>query len=58
MELNKFLVGRDGKLIEHFDSKVTPEGEKMTQAVDVALAAKPQVCYPPRSRCRVPMISQ
>jgi glutathione peroxidase len=37
---NKFLIGRDGKLIEHFDSKVKPEDEKLTGAVESALAAK------------------
>ena len=31
---NKFLVGRDGKLIEHFDSKVKPEDAKLTDAID------------------------
>jgi glutathione peroxidase len=37
---NKFLVGRDGKVIEHFDSKVTPDSEQLNKAVDEALAAK------------------
>lgn len=37
---NKFLVGRDGVLIEHFDSKVTPESKKMTDALESALGAK------------------
>jgi glutathione peroxidase len=37
---NKFLIGRDGALIEHFDSKVTPEDAKLTEAIDKALAAK------------------
>jgi glutathione peroxidase len=37
---NKFLIGRDGKLIEHYDSKVKPEDEKLTGAIDTALAAK------------------
>ena len=37
---NKFLVGRDGVLIEHFDSKVKPEDTKMTDAIESALAAK------------------
>ena len=36
---NKFLVGRDGKLIEHFDSKVKPDDAKLTGAIDKALAA-------------------
>jgi glutathione peroxidase len=37
---NKFLVGKDGKLIEHYDSKVTPEDAKLTEAIDKALAAQ------------------
>jgi glutathione peroxidase len=34
---NKFLVGRDGALIEHFDSKVKPDDAKLTGAIDQAL---------------------
>jgi glutathione peroxidase len=37
---NKFLIGRDGKLIEHFDSKVKPDDAKLTGAIDKALAAQ------------------
>src|SRR5678815_1089815 len=37
---NKFLIGRDGKLIEHFDSKVKPEDAKLTDAIDKAIAAQ------------------
>ena len=37
---NKFLIGRDGKLIEHFDSKAKPDDAKLTDAIDQALAAK------------------
>jgi glutathione peroxidase len=37
---NKFLIGRDGKILKRFDSKVKPESEEMTQAVEAALAAK------------------
>jgi len=36
---NKFLIGRDGKLIEHFDSKVKPDDAKLTGAIDKALSA-------------------
>ena len=36
---NKFLVGKDGKLIEHFDSKVKPEDAKLTGAIERALAS-------------------
>jgi glutathione peroxidase len=37
---NKFLIGHDGKILKRFDSKVKPESEEMTQAVEAALAAK------------------
>ena len=37
---NKFLIGRDGKILKRFDSKVKPDSEEMTQAVEAALAAK------------------
>ena len=36
----KFLVGRDGKILNRFDSKVKPDSEEMTQAITAALAAK------------------
>jgi glutathione peroxidase len=36
----KFLVGRDGKILARFDSKVKPESEEMTKAIESALAAK------------------
>lgn len=36
----KFLVGRDGKLIQRWDSKATPDGEEITKAIEAALAAK------------------
>jgi glutathione peroxidase len=38
---NKFLIGKDGKIIKRFDSKVTPDSPEMTQAIEAALAAKP-----------------
>ena len=37
---NKFLIGKDGKLIEHFDSKVKPDDAKLTGAIDKALSAQ------------------
>lgn len=37
---NKFLVGKDGKILQRFDSKVTPESEELTKAIENALAAK------------------
>jgi glutathione peroxidase len=36
---NKFLIGRDGKLIEHFDSKAKPDDVKLNGAIDKALSA-------------------
>jgi len=36
----KFLVGRDGKVIAKYDSKVTPDGTELTGAIEKALAAK------------------
>jgi glutathione peroxidase len=37
---NKFLIGRDGKIVKRFDSKATPEGSEVTAAIEAALAAK------------------
>ncbi len=37
---NKFLIGKNGKIVKRFDSKVTPESEEMTKAVETALATK------------------
>lgn len=37
---NKFLIGRDGKIVARFESKDEPESEKVKQAVEKALAAK------------------
>jgi glutathione peroxidase len=36
----KFLVGKDGKILARFDSKVKPDSEEMTKAIESALAAK------------------
>jgi glutathione peroxidase len=36
----KFLVGRDGKVLARFDSKVKPDAEELTKAIETALAAK------------------
>lgn len=36
----KFLVDRNGKIIQRFDSKVKPNSPELTGAVDAALAAK------------------
>ena len=37
---NKFLIGKDGKIVNRFDSKIAPESEELTQAIEAALAAK------------------
>ena len=37
---NKFLVGKDGKIIKRFESKVAPDSEELTKAIEDALAAK------------------
>lgn len=36
----KFLVGRDGSILSRFDSKVKPDSEELTKAIESALAAK------------------
>lgn len=36
----KFLIGRDGKIVARFDSKVKPDSPEITQAIESALAAK------------------
>ena len=36
----KFLVGRDGKILQRFESKVKPDSPELTQALEKALAAK------------------
>jgi len=36
----KFLIGRDGKILKRFDSKVTPDSPEATAAIEAALAAK------------------
>lgn len=37
---NKFLVGRDGKLIARYESKVAPEADELVKAIEAALAGK------------------
>ena len=36
----KFLIGRDGKILARFDSKVEPNSAELTKAIEDALAAK------------------
>jgi len=36
----KFLIGRDGKIVSRFDSKVKPDSPEVTHAIEAALAAK------------------
>jgi glutathione peroxidase len=36
----KFLIGRDGKIVARFDSKVKPDSAEATKAIEAALAAK------------------
>ena len=36
---NKFLIGKDGKLIQHYLSKTTPEDPELAKAIDAATAA-------------------
>jgi glutathione peroxidase len=36
----KFLIGRDGKVLKRFESKVKPDDAEVIQAIEAALAAK------------------
>ncbi len=36
----KFLIGRDGRILHRFDSKVKPDSPEMTAAIEAALAAQ------------------
>lgn len=36
----KFLIGRDGKIINRFDSKAKPDSPEVVAAIEAALAAK------------------
>ena len=37
---NKFLIGKDGKILKRFEPKTTPESPEVVQAIEAALAAK------------------
>ena len=36
---NKFLVGRDGKMVQRFDSRTEPDAAELTRALETTLAA-------------------
>lgn len=36
---NKFLVGKDGRVLQHFESKVEPMSDELRAAIDQALAS-------------------
>ncbi|MCI0533788.1 MAG: glutathione peroxidase [Verrucomicrobiales bacterium] len=36
----KFLIGRDGRIVQRFDPKVAPDSSEVTAAVEAALSAK------------------
>jgi glutathione peroxidase len=36
----KFLIGRDGKILKRFESRVKPDSPEVLQAIEAALAAK------------------
>lgn len=36
----KFLIGRDGKVLQRFEPKLTPEDPKLVEAVEAALKSK------------------
>ncbi len=36
----KFVIGRDGQIVARFDSKVKPDSEEVSKAIEAALAAK------------------
>jgi glutathione peroxidase len=37
---NKFLIGKDGKILKRFDSNIKPDAPEATEAIEAALAAK------------------
>jgi glutathione peroxidase len=37
----KFVIGRQGQILERFDPKTKPDSPEITKAIDEALAAKP-----------------
>jgi glutathione peroxidase len=39
---NKFLIGRDGKVVDRFESKIDPESKELIGAIEKALDEKPK----------------
>ncbi len=37
---NKFLIGKDGKILKRYESRVAPESEELAKDIEAALAAK------------------
>ena len=37
---NKFLLGKDGKILKRFEPRTTPDSPEVTQAIEATLAAK------------------
>jgi len=37
---NKFLIGRDGKILQRFDSKVAPDSDELVKGVEAALKSQ------------------
>ncbi|SRR6266496_2481746 len=37
---NKFLIGKDGKILKRFEPRTTPDSPEVTQAIEATLAAK------------------
>ena len=37
---NKFLIGKDGKILKRFEPRTAPDAAEVTQAIETALAAK------------------
>jgi len=38
--LTKFLIGRNGEIVNRFESKVKPDSEEMTKAIEAELEKK------------------
>jgi glutathione peroxidase len=37
---NKFLIGKDGKILKRFEPRTTPDAAEVTEAIETALSAK------------------